>query len=63
VAFVDAIGRVAGGGSAEITASPNRATLDQLAGLQPTLLLVDEVDPLRERARPTPPSSAAPAWR
>jgi acetyl esterase/lipase len=48
VAFVDAIGRVAGGGSAEITASPNRATLDQLAGLPPTLLLVDEVDPLRD---------------
>jgi acetyl esterase len=32
----------------EITASPNRATLDQLKGLPPTLLLVDEVDPLRD---------------
>ncbi len=33
---------------AEITASPNRATLDQLRGLPPTLLLVDEADPLRD---------------
>jgi acetyl esterase/lipase len=33
---------------AEITASPNRATIEQLRGLPPTLLLVDEVDPLRD---------------
>ncbi len=33
---------------AEITASPNRATTEQLKGLPPTLLLVDEVDPLRD---------------
>ncbi len=33
---------------AEITASPNRATTEQLTGLPPTLLLVDEVDPLRD---------------
>jgi acetyl esterase len=33
---------------AEITASPNRATREQLQGLPPTLLLVDEVDPLRD---------------
>jgi acetyl esterase/lipase len=33
---------------AEITASPNRATVEQLEGLPPTLLLVDEVDPLRD---------------
>lgn len=32
----------------EITASPNRATTEQLKGLPPTLLLVDEVDPLRD---------------
>ncbi len=32
----------------EITASPNRATREQLEGLPPTLLLVDEVDPLRD---------------
>ncbi len=33
---------------AEITASPNQATTEQLEGLPPTLLLVDEVDPLRD---------------
>ena len=33
---------------AEIYASPNQATSDQLQGLPPTLLLVDEVDPLRD---------------
>ncbi len=33
---------------AEITASPNRATREQLQGLPPTLLMVDEVDPLRD---------------
>ena len=33
---------------AEITASPNQATTEQLQGLPPTLLLVDEVDPLRD---------------
>jgi acetyl esterase/lipase len=33
---------------AEITASPNRATTEQLEGLPPTLVLVDEVDPLRD---------------
>jgi acetyl esterase/lipase len=33
---------------AEITASPNQATVEQLVGLPPTLLLVDEVDPLRD---------------
>jgi acetyl esterase len=32
----------------EITASPNQASVEQLAGLPPTLLLVDEVDPLRD---------------
>lgn len=33
---------------AQITASPNQATIEQLQGLPPTLLLVDEVDPLRD---------------
>jgi acetyl esterase len=33
---------------ATITASPNRATTEQLAGLPPTLLLVDEADVLRD---------------
>src|SRR5665811_427546 len=33
---------------AEITASPNQATIEELKGLPPTLLLVDEVDPLRD---------------
>src|SRR6516162_8140427 len=32
----------------QITASPNQATIDQLAGLPPTLLLVDEADVLRD---------------
>src|SRR6185437_10676355 len=31
-----------------ITASPNRATVEQLEGLPPTLLLVDEADVLRD---------------
>ena len=44
----------------EITASPNQATIEQLKGLPPTLLLVDEADVLATRARRTPPSSA---WR
>ena len=33
---------------AEIYASPNQASTEQLKGLPPTLLLVDEVDPLRD---------------
>ena len=33
---------------AKITASPNRATTEQLAGLPPTLLMVDEADVLRD---------------
>jgi acetyl esterase len=33
---------------AEITASPNQASIEQLRGLPPTLLLVDEADPLRD---------------
>ena len=33
---------------AEITASPNQATTDQLTGLPPALLLVDEADVLRD---------------
>jgi acetyl esterase len=33
---------------AEITASPNQATVEQLRGLPPTLLLVDEADVLRD---------------
>ena len=36
------------GQRAEITASPNRATTEQLKGLPPTLLLVDEADILRD---------------
>jgi len=32
----------------EITASPNQATIEQLAGLPPTLVLVDEADVLRD---------------
>jgi acetyl esterase/lipase len=32
----------------EITASPNHATVEQLRGLPPTLLLVDEADVLRD---------------
>jgi acetyl esterase/lipase len=31
-----------------ITASPNQATIEQLQGLPPTLLLVDEADILRD---------------
>jgi acetyl esterase len=33
---------------AQITASPNQATVEQLSGLPPTLLLVDEADVLRD---------------
>jgi acetyl esterase len=33
---------------AKITASPNQATTEQLAGLPPTLLMVDEADVLRD---------------
>jgi acetyl esterase/lipase len=33
---------------AEITASPNRATIDQVTGLPPTYLCVDEADVLRD---------------
>ena len=33
---------------AEIYASPNQTPTEQLQGLPPTLLLVDEVDPLRD---------------
>jgi acetyl esterase/lipase len=33
---------------ARITASPNRATLEQVAGLPPAFLCVDEADPLRD---------------
>jgi acetyl esterase len=33
---------------AEITASPNQATIEQLQGLPPTLLFVDEADVLRD---------------
>ena len=33
---------------AAITASPNQATIEQLAGLPPTLVLVDEADVLRD---------------
>lgn len=33
---------------AQVTASPNQATTEQLTGLPPTLLMVDEVDPLRD---------------
>jgi acetyl esterase len=36
------------GARAEITASPNRATAEQLTGLPPTLLFVDEADVLRD---------------
>jgi len=36
------------GQRAEITASPNRASIEQLSGLPPTLLLVDEADVLRD---------------
>jgi acetyl esterase/lipase len=32
----------------EVTASPNQATIEQLSGLPPTLLLVDEADVLRD---------------
>jgi acetyl esterase/lipase len=32
----------------QITASPNQATLEQVRGLPPTLLLVDEADVLRD---------------
>jgi len=35
-------------GRSEITASPNQATIEQLKGLPPTLLLVDEADVLRD---------------
>ena len=33
---------------ADITASPNRASIEQLAGLPPTYLCVDEADVLRD---------------
>jgi acetyl esterase/lipase len=33
---------------AQITASPNQATIDQLKGLPPTFLCVDEADVLRD---------------
>jgi len=33
---------------AEITASPNQATVEQVRGLPPTLLFVDEADVLRD---------------
>lgn len=33
---------------AEITASPNHATVEQLTGLPPALLIVDEADVLRD---------------
>jgi acetyl esterase/lipase len=33
----------------EITASPNRSTIEQLKGLPPTLLIVDEADVLRDQ--------------
>jgi acetyl esterase/lipase len=33
---------------AEITASPNQASIEQLTGLPPTYLCVDEADPLRD---------------
>ena len=33
---------------AEITASPNQASIEQLSGLPPTYLCVDEADPLRD---------------
>jgi acetyl esterase len=36
------------GDRAQITASPNRATSDELAGLPPAFLLVDEADVLRD---------------
>lgn len=36
------------GQRAEITASPNQASIEQLTGLPPTLLLVDEADVLRD---------------
>jgi acetyl esterase len=36
------------GRRSEITASPNRATMDQLAALPPALLFVDEADVLRD---------------
>jgi acetyl esterase/lipase len=36
------------GQRSEITASPNQATIEQLKGLPPTLLLVDEADVLRD---------------
>ena len=34
---------------AEITASPNQASIEQLTGLPPTYLCVDEADPLRDK--------------
>jgi acetyl esterase/lipase len=36
------------GQRSEITASPNKVTVEQLTGLPPTLLIVDEADPLRD---------------
>jgi acetyl esterase len=43
---------------AEITASPNHASTEQVTGLPPTYLCVDEADVLRDEGKPTPPSSA-----
>jgi acetyl esterase/lipase len=40
-------------------ASPLQASIDQLDGLPPTLLLVDEADVLRDEGRRTPAVSAA----
>jgi acetyl esterase len=43
---------------AEITASPNQASTEQVTGLPPTNLCVDEADVLRDEGEATPPTSA-----
>jgi acetyl esterase/lipase len=48
---------------AEITTSPLRATLDELAGMPPAFVVVDENDVLRDEGEATPGASRRRACR